>query len=195
MMRGAFLDRDGVINVDRGYVARREDFAFVPGVLDACRALHEAGFALVVVTNQSGIGRGLYTTAEFLALTRWMQDQFARHGAPVAGVYHCPHHPTDAEGPYRVQCGCRKPAPGMLLAAIDELGLDPAGSVMFGDRRSDLQAALAAGVAERVLLGTDGAGPPAADEDGGLATARFVSLREAVADRALRARLLGRADA
>lgn len=195
MRRAAFLDRDGVINLDHGYVVRREDFVFVPGALDACRTLHALGFALVVVTNQSGIGRGLYTTADFLALTDWMKGEFARYGAPLAGVYHCPHHPTDAVGAWRVECACRKPAPGMLLAAIADLGLDPARSVMFGDRRSDLQAAQGAGVPERVLLGTDGSAPPAQEEDGGLATARFVSLREAVADSALRARLLGDAHA
>ena len=180
----AFLDRDGVVNVDRGYVARVEDFEFVAGTLDACRALAQRGYALVIVTNQSGIGRGLYSEADYDVLTRWMRRRFADAGAPLAGVYHCPHHPTEAQGIYRIACDCRKPAPGLLLRAAADLGLDLARSMLFGDKRSDLQAAFAAGVPQRILLGTDGIQPPA--DDGGLATARFRSLAEAVASAGLR---------
>lgn len=182
----AFLDRDGVVNVDHGYVVRIEDFEFVAGTLEACRLLAQRGFALVVITNQSGIGRGLYSEADYHALTAWMRAQFAAAGAPLAGVYHCPHHPTDARGIFRVECDCRKPAPGMLLRAAAELDLDLARSILFGDRRSDLQAAFAAGVPQRILLGTDGVQEPVAD-DGGLATARFRSLARAVASAELRA--------
>ena len=124
LRRAAFLDRDGVINIDRGYVFRREDFQFVPGVLEGARRLHELGFLLVVTTNQSGIGRGLYTEDDFHALTTWMRDEFMAAGAPLAGVYFCPHHPTEALGEYRRACQCRKPAPGMLLAAARDLGID-----------------------------------------------------------------------
>lgn len=176
----AFLDRDGVINVDHGYTYRVEDFEFVPGSLTATARLAAMGYVLVVVTNQSGIGRGLYSESDFHALDAWMQAQFAAAAAPLAGVYWCPHHPVDAVGAYRRHCDCRKPAPGMLLQAARELGLDLASSVMFGDKVSDLQAAQAAGVRERVLLGTDGRALPAADADRGLATARFRSLAEAV---------------
>lgn len=177
--RAAFLDRDGVINIDHGYVARIEDFEFVPGTFDACSALARHGFALVVITNQSGIGRGLYSEADYHTLTAWMRAQFAAAGAPLAGVYHCPHHPTDAYGIFRIECDCRKPAPGMLLRATAELTLDLERSIVFGDRRSDLQAAHAAGVPHRILLGTDGVAQPDTD-DGGFATARFRSLAEAV---------------
>lgn len=175
----AFLDRDGVINVDRGYVIRQQDFEFVPGVLEGARRLNEFGYALVVVTNQSGIGRGLYTVDDFLALTDWMRAAFVAAGAPLSGVYFCPHHPTEATGLYRTDCDCRKPAPGMLLRAADELDLDLAGSILFGDRASDLQAAKAAGVPSRVLLATDGRGEPA-EVASGLATARHTRLDEAV---------------
>jgi D-glycero-D-manno-heptose 1,7-bisphosphate phosphatase len=178
--RAAFLDRDGVINVDLGYVARQEDFHFVPGTLQAARVLAQRGFALVVITNQSGIARGLYTLDDFHRLTRWMREQFADAEAPLAGVYYCPHHPSEGQGQYRVDCTCRKPAPGMLLAAAHELDLDLARSVLFGDKRSDLQAASAAGVPQRILLGTDGRLDPRDEEDGGLATARFRSLFDAV---------------
>jgi D-glycero-D-manno-heptose 1,7-bisphosphate phosphatase len=176
----AFLDRDGVINVDHGYTWRRENFAFVAGTLPAAARLHGLGFALVVVTNQSGIGRGLYTEADFHALTDWMKQAFAGAGAPLAGVYWCPHHPTDAAGAYRRQCGCRKPAPGMLLEAIRELDLDPARSLMFGDKRADLEAAAAAGVGQRILLGHNGVAAPDAADARGLATAVFACLAAAV---------------
>ena len=175
----AFLDRDGVINVDHGYVCKREDFEFVPGVLEGARRLHRLGYALVVVTNQSGIGRGLYTEDDFRSLTQWMVQSFAAAGAPLAGVYFCPHHSTEAVGAYRLDCQCRKPAPGMLIKAAEELGLDLAASVMFGDCASDLQAAMAAGVARRILLATDGHGEPAQVPEG-LATGRAVRLDLAV---------------
>lgn len=152
---------------------RQQDFEFVDGVLGACARLSARGFALVVVTNQSGIGRGMYTEADFTQLTEWMRAQFAAAGAPLAGVYYCPHRP---EG----ECDCRKPAPGMLLRAARELRLDLSRSVLFGDKASDLQAAAAAGVPVRVLLGTDGAALPDVAE-ATLATARFRSLAEAVA--------------
>lgn len=179
--RGAFLDRDGVINVDRGYVSRREDFQFVPGVLDGARRLHELGFALVVVTNQSGIGRGFYSVDEFMGLTDWMKAEFRAAGAPLTGVYYCPHHPQDAIGDYRRECDCRKPAPGMLLRAARELDIDLAASVMFGDRSSDLEAARSAGVPLRVLLGTDGRAAPT-PLPSGLASAMFSRLDDAIGD-------------
>lgn len=186
--RAAFLDRDGVINIDHGYTYRCEDFAFVPGSLEACAQLHRWGFALVVVTNQSGIGRGLYTEADYQQLTAWMAGEFAAADAPLAGVYHCPHHPQAVLDDYRRACNCRKPAPEMLLAAARDLSLDLARSVLFGDKASDLEAAAAAGVPQRVLLGTDGRALPHADVCP-LATARFRSLADAVACPTLRAAL------
>ena len=187
--RAAFLDRDGVVNVDRGYVCRREDFVFVAGVLDGARRLHELGFALVVVTNQSGIGRGLYGIDAYDELTAWMKTQFQAAGAPLAGVYYCPHHPTDAIGEYRRACDCRKPAPGMLLTAARELGLDLGRSTLFGDKESDLLAARAAGLPVRVLLGTDAATLPASPASPGLATALFRRLDDALRDPRLLASL------
>lgn len=182
--RAAFLDRDGVINVDHGYVFRREDFEFVDGVLAACATLVERGFALVVVTNQSGIGRGMYSEEDFGVLTTWMKGRFASAGAPLAGVYFCPHHPDDAHGAYRIACDCRKPAPGMLLRAARELNLDLARSALFGDTRHDLEAAAAARVPARILLGTNGGQLPAAIEST-LCGARFRSLAEAVSSASL----------
>ena len=155
MKKAAFLDRDGVINIDHAYVHRFEDFGFIPGVLQAARKLVDAGFALIIVTNQSGIGRGYYTQADFLALDARVRKVFADAGAPITDVYFCPHHPSKALSPWRCECSCRKPAPGMILKAIKEHDIDPATSVMFGDKQSDMQAAQAAGIGVRVLLGTD----------------------------------------
>ena len=183
--RAAFLDRDGVINLDRGYVYREEDFEFVPGVLEAARRLDEAGYLLVVTSNQSGIGRGLYSEGDFARLTSWMKQRFHESGAPLAAVYYCPHHPTEAAGIYRRECSCRKPAQGMLLAAARELGIDLASSIMFGDKISDLEAAHAAGVPLRVLLGTDAHELPAMPATPGLAGAAYRGLLDATADAAL----------
>lgn len=160
MRRAAFLDRDGVINVDHAYVSRFEDFDFIDGVLDAARRLVDAGFVLVIVTNQSGIGRGYYTEADFHKLDQAVRTVFAEHGAPISATYFCPHHPTKALPPWKCECNCRKPAPGMILQAAKDLDIDLSQSAMFGDKASDMQAAKAAGVAVRVQLGTDGAADP-----------------------------------
>ena len=181
--RAAFLDRDGVINHDHGYVVRREDFQFIDGVLDAAAELTRRGYVLVVASNQSGIGRGLYSERDFHALSGWMREQFAAAGAPLAGVYFCPHHPTDAIGAFRIDCACRKPGPGMLLDAARDLGLDLASSILFGDRGTDMAAARAAGVPARVLLATDGRGKhDRLGASAGLATASYRVLADAVAD-------------
>ena len=177
MQRAAFLDRDGVINVDHDYVHDKEHFEWVPGVREAARRLHEAGFLLVVVTNQSGIGRGFYTEADFLELTEWMKAEFAAAGAPIADVRFCPHHPEKAQGAYRMECNCRKPRPGMILDAAKALDIDLSRSILFGDKPGDCTAGRLAGVPERVLLGTDGVVPPGVSED---ATRSAASLLAAV---------------
>ena len=153
MRRALFLDRDGVINVDHGYVYRTQDFEFMPGIFELCRMAQHGGLCLVVVTNQAGIGRGYYTEADFQALTVWMCEQFRHQGVELAAVYHCPFHPTAGVGEYRRESFDRKPNPGMLLRARDELGLDLAHSLFIGDKPSDMQAGEAAGVGELLQLG------------------------------------------
>lgn len=148
----AFLDRDGVINEERGYVHRVDDFHLLPNAVEGLRTLRDAGLRLVVVTNQAGIARGLYGEDDYLALTRHMDGLLRREGVVLDAVYHCPHHPTAGRGGLGVDCSCRKPSPGMLLRARDELDLDLARSVMIGDKRSDLEAGRAAGVARLALV-------------------------------------------
>mgnify|MGYP001102487457 FL=1 len=157
--KALFLDRDGVINVNHGYVHTPGQTDWVPGIFDLARAARAAGYALVVVTNQAGIARGYYDEAQFRAYTRWVHARFEAEGAPIAATYFCPHHPEAGLGELKVACGCRKPEPGMLLEAIGRHGLDPAGSVMVGDTPKDMEAAAAAGVVRRFLLCGPGAEP------------------------------------
>lgn len=147
-----FLDRDGVINVDHGYVWRIEDIEFLPGIFALARAAHQRGWAIIVVTNQAGIGRGLYGEADFLRLTAWMQAEFVREGAPIDQVYFCPTHPEHGVGRYRVESSHRKPGPGMILQAAQEHDLDLPASVLVGDKHSDIAAGRAAGVGLNLLL-------------------------------------------
>jgi D-glycero-D-manno-heptose 1,7-bisphosphate phosphatase len=151
-----------VLNTEVHYLWRTEDFAFVPGTPQALARLQAAGWLLVVVTNQSGMARGLYTEADYQALTTHMRQRLqAEAGVLLDLVLHCPHLPDAAVPAYRQACSCRKPEPGMLLQAARTLGLDLGASVMVGDKGSDLQAALAAGVGRRVLVRSGHAPGPA----------------------------------
>lgn len=162
-----FLDRDGVINVDRGYVHRSDQFEFIPGIFELARFwASELGRPIVVVTNQSGIGRGYFDERAYADLTHWMCDRFADEGAAIARVYHCPYHPVDGIGEFRRDHPWRKPNPGMILQAASDLVLDLARSVIVGDKVSDMEAGAAAGIPVRILVGSGhlarggGSGPP-----------------------------------
>jgi D-glycero-D-manno-heptose 1,7-bisphosphate phosphatase len=137
--RIAFLDRDGVLNVDHGYVYRSDQFAWMPDAREAILWLNENGFETAVVTNQSGIGRGHYTEEDFASLTGYMRESLAEIGAHLDAIYHCPHLPDSG-------CDCRKPNPGMILLGLAELNGDPATSFLLGDKPTDLHAAQSAGV-------------------------------------------------
>ena len=115
-----------------------EQFEFIDGIFEVCNYFQKKGYMLIVVTNQSGIARGFYDQSQFNQLTSWMCAEFARHGIRIDAVYHCPHHPTKGIAPYLQICQCRKPAPGMLLKAIKEHAIDPAQSIMIGDKLSDI---------------------------------------------------------
>ena len=149
--RALFLDRDGVINLDHGYVWKIADIEFVPGIFELARAARQRGFAIIVVTNQAGIGRGMYSEADFLALTGWIGARFEAEDAPIDKVYFCPAHPVHGLGRYKVDSPFRKPAPGMILQAAREFTVDLPGSVLVGDKESDIAAGRAAGVGTNVL--------------------------------------------
>jgi len=166
MIRALFLDRDGVVNHDLGYVHRIDQVCFVDGIFELCRAAATRAMPIVVVTNQAGIGRGYYTEADFARLTAWMRERFAAEGAPLAAVYHCPDHPEHGLGAHRRDSFDRKPNPGMLLRARDTLGLALAASVMVGDSLGDMVAARRAGLPVRCLFvpeRPDPGSPPVAD--------------------------------
>lgn len=152
--KAAFIDRDGVLNEERAFVHRIEDFVFLPGAVEALRVLQTAGYLLVVITNQSGIARGLYSEADYLALTAHMRERLQAAGVGLDAVEYCPHLVDAPVERYRVDCDCRKPRPGMLKRAIEALEIDPAASVLVGDRLSDIQAGRAVGVGQCFLVRT-----------------------------------------
>lgn len=146
LRKALFLDRDGVINVEKNYVYLIEDFEFVDGIFDLCACAQSLGFKLIVITNQAGIGRGYYTESDFGQLTRWMLEQFTCREICIDRVYHCPFHPTAGIGAYRQESFDRKPNPGMIMKAQADFDLDLANSVLVGDKDSDIEAGRAAGI-------------------------------------------------
>jgi D-glycero-D-manno-heptose 1,7-bisphosphate phosphatase len=152
LTRCLFLDRDGVVNEEMGYLHRREDVRFVPGIFPLCRRAKSLGYRIVIVTNQAGIGRGLYTEEDFQELMAWMRREFARESVEIDAVYHCPYHPEHGIGHYKRDHEDRKPGTGMLRRAMAELGVSLADSVLVGDRCTDIAAANAAGLRQAFLL-------------------------------------------
>lgn len=155
MKKAVFFDRDGVINIDRAYVYKVEDFELVDGILEAAKYLYDAGYLLVIITNQSGIARGYYSEDDLARLNAHTKQLFDNAGAPIAQIYYCPHHPNKGLAQYVCQCDCRKPLPGLFLRAAQEFNIDMNQSIAFGDKLRDLQAAQAAGVSTRILVGRD----------------------------------------
>ena len=143
--RAVFLDRDGTVNVEKEYLYRPEDFEFIPGAPQAIKLLRDAGFCVVVVTNQSGVARGYYDEAAVCDLHRHMDAELNKYGAKVDAYYFCPHHPQHGIDAYRKECGCRKPLPGMLLEAAADFSIDLASSYIIGDKLADVEAGLKAG--------------------------------------------------
>jgi D-glycero-D-manno-heptose 1,7-bisphosphate phosphatase len=146
LQHALFLDRDGVINVDYGYVYRQQDFHFINGIFDLVKSANQLGYLVCVVTNQAGIGRGYYTEKEFELLTQWMLEEFRVHGAKIDGVYHCPFHHECGIGRYKATSKNRKPEPGMLLQAAAHHSINLPESLIVGDKESDLQAGENAGL-------------------------------------------------
>lgn len=156
MSRFVFLDRDGTLVRDTGYPHRPEDYALLPGTPEALARLTAAGYGLAIVTNQSGIGRGLFTERDFWSFQDLLLRDLAAHGVEIAATYHCPHSPDEG-------CTCRKPAPGLLLRARDELGAQLGHSWFVGDADRDVAVAARAGCHGAIRIGAP-AGTPAPDE-------------------------------
>jgi len=143
-----FLDRDGVINKDIGYLYESKYFEFVDGIIDVCKYLLENNFSLIVITNQSGIARGFYKEQKFLELNEWMLKEFHKRDIEILDVFYCPHGPED-------NCLCRKPRPGMFINAVNKYDINTKESWMVGDKEDDIIAANNAGISNTVLLKSD----------------------------------------
>jgi D-glycero-D-manno-heptose 1,7-bisphosphate phosphatase len=152
MNKALLLDRDGVINKEINYLHRIEDVEFIEGVFETCRFFQQRGFLLIVITNQAGIARGFYTEKDFEKLNDWMVGEFQRHGVEIVKTYYCPYHPTEGVGPYRKESFDRKPNPGMLIKARADFNLNLQASILVGDKESDIEAGLHAGVGTNVLV-------------------------------------------
>lgn len=149
MTKALFLDRDGVINLDHGYVHTADKFDLIPGIIELCATAKSLGYILVIVTNQAGIARGYYTEDQYQQFTAHIREVFAAHGIRFAGIYHCPYHPEYGD---KLDHPDRKPNPGMLLRAAADYGIDLTRSVMVGDNMTDMQAAQRAGVPTRIYF-------------------------------------------
>lgn len=149
MRKALFLDRDGVVNVEKNYLHKIDDFELMDGIVEVCRSYQQQEYLIIIVTNQSGISRGYYSEEDFALLSQWMVDHFKGLGVRIEKIYHCPHHES-IDG----VCECRKPEPGMFLRAQREYDLDMGDSVMIGDNERDIDASVKAGVGMNILLST-----------------------------------------
>jgi len=140
-----FLDRDGVINKEVGYLSRVSDFKFIKGVFDACLYFQHLDYKIIIISNQSGIARGHFNENDYLKLTEWMLSQFNDNGINILDTFYCPHGPESL-------CECRKPKPGMLIEAKDKYNISMKDSWMIGDSESDIKAANAAGISKTILV-------------------------------------------
>lgn len=156
-----FLDRDGTIVEDVDYLTRSDQLRLIPRAAAAIRSINQMGYAAVIVTNQSAVARGMLSESALAEVHDRLRDMLAAEGAHIDGIYYCPHLPDGPVAQYAQRCDCRKPAPGMLLQAARDLGIDLPASVMIGDSLRDLEAGKAAGCATLILVKT-GQGPSAA---------------------------------
>lgn len=150
--RAVFLDRDGTINIEKDYLHKIEDFEFIPGAPEAIKRLKDAGFLVIVVSNQSGVGRGYFDEQAVERLHRYLQSELAGHNTLIDAFYFCPHHPEKGIGNYKIVCDCRKGAPGMLLQAAIDYNIDLSRSFMVGDKLADIEAAENAGCQPILIL-------------------------------------------
>lgn len=144
--KAVFLDRDGTINIDKNYMYKIEEFEFIENVVEALKILYDLGYKLIVVTNQAGIGRGYYTEDDLEKLNNYMTEKLQDAGIKIEKCYFCPHHAEHGIGKYKTECECRKPKPGMILEGIKEFNIDAENSYMVGDKMSDAEAGINAGV-------------------------------------------------
>ena len=146
-VKAVFLDRDGVINNEIGYLHKINDFKFIDGVFDSCLHFSNCGYKIIIATNQSGIGREYYTQSDFDVLTKWMLDKFSKNGVEILDVLFCPHTPDS-------ECKCRKPKPGMFISAKNKHNINMDSSWMIGDKETDITGAASSGIKNTILVRT-----------------------------------------
>ena len=151
-MKALFLDRDGVINKDLNYVYKIEDFKFTYGIFKLLHKAKKLGYIIIIITNQAGIGRGLYTENQFNILMKWVMNEFLKRNIVITKFYFCPHHPIHGIGKYKKNCSCRKPKTLLFNNAKNEFNIDMSQSIMIGDKKSDIQAAKNSGVQKLILI-------------------------------------------
>ena len=158
MNRAIFIDRDGTISEEVGYINHLSRFRLFPYSAAALKQLHDNGYLAIVITNQAGVARGYFSEEMVQAIHKQMTKDLERSGARVDAIYYCAHHPTVGEPPYQLDCDCRKPKPGLLLRAARDYDIDLANSWMVGDRYSDIELAANAGVKSALVLSGYGRG-------------------------------------
>ena len=146
LRKAVFFDRDGTLNKEVNYLYKIEDFVWQPGAVEAVKFCNEQGYLAIVITNQSGVARGMYGEEDIQVLYDWMNEDLAKYGAHLDAIYYCPHHPEGKVLAYRCDCSCRKPKPGMIEYACRRYDIDKANSLMVGDGARDVESAQAAGV-------------------------------------------------
>ncbi|MDK2084127.1 D-glycero-beta-D-manno-heptose 1,7-bisphosphate 7-phosphatase [Aliarcobacter butzleri] len=147
--KALFLDRDGVVNIEKNYLYKIEDFEFIDGIFETSKYFQDKGYLIIIITNQAGIARGKYTENDYQILTKWMINEFEKKDIKISKVYHCPHHPD-----FSVDCECRKPNIGMIMEAKKEFNIDLASSILVGDKMSDIEAGKKAGIGRNYLITT-----------------------------------------
>lgn len=150
--KALLLDRDGIINIDMGYVYKRKDFKFVDGIFEVCKYYQNQDYLIFIVTNQAGIARGYYTEDDFHVLTNWMISEFFKNDIKIQEVFYCPHHPTEGKNDYLQNCLCRKPKAKMLLDIQSKYKISLKNSILIGDKKSDKQSGINAGVDTNILI-------------------------------------------
>lgn len=148
MIKAIFLDRDGVINIDTGYISKIEEFIFVDGIFESCKEFQKLGYKIFIITNQSGINRGYFTKDDFLKLSIWMINEFKNKEIEIQKIYFCPHSPKE-------NCKCRKPKPKMVLDAKEDFNIDLKNSWFIGDKTSDMECAINAGIDNLILINSN----------------------------------------
>tara|TARA_B110000003_G_C16613186_1_gene520236 strand:- start:1057 stop:1575 length:519 start_codon:yes stop_codon:yes gene_type:complete len=144
-MKAIFLDRDGIINKDVGYLYKISDFEFTDGIFEVCKYFNQIGYKIIIITNQSGIHRKYFTLSDFQVLSNWLLEQFKEKNINILDIFFCPHGPN-------TNCNCRKPKPGMILEASVKYNIDLKNSWMIGDKEKDIEAANNAGIKKTILI-------------------------------------------